>query len=114
VDETGKTLTFHYIKAPAYQEVHFHGAFGGIVPSGDRISLALFSERAPIPQESVHPLKEDGTLGEEIDELRVSKEDVVRTVNAVVYMDLTQAVVIRNWLDEKIKVLQQMAGKGYV
>jgi hypothetical protein len=69
--------------------------------------MALYSERTAIPRRVVHAPAKDGTLGEEISkELR---SDLVREVEADVIMDLSVAISLRDWLDSRIRVLQQVA-----
>ncbi|MCH8274452.1 MAG: hypothetical protein IH851_06665 [Armatimonadetes bacterium] len=98
-------IRFHHIKSNLYREVHAEGAWGGVTPSL-KLHFSFYSQRNPIPQQTVHELK-DGALGKEILELRVSKEGVIREVEVGVFMDLSAAKVFHKWLSEKIKELEK-------
>jgi hypothetical protein len=57
-----KELVFDYIKSNLFRVIPIDGAFGGLSPNGREIRMALFNERRPIPQKTIHPLTADGTL----------------------------------------------------
>jgi hypothetical protein len=101
-----KKIKFHFIKGPNYAEFPVDGGFGGITPSGRRASLAVYTERQPIPQETVHELQDTGELGPEDKSQRVEKGDIVRIVQAVLHMDLNTARAIQTWLTDKIAQLE--------
>lgn len=103
-------ILFHYLKSPMFRAIHADGLFGGVTPTGN-IHAAFFSERNPIPQQIEHPILPDGQLGKEITESRVVRSGLVREVDIDVIFDLDTAVSFRDWLDEKIKILQQLKNK---
>lgn len=93
-------INFHYIKGAHHRTVHCDGVFGGITPRG-YVSMTCFSERAPVPKTIVHELKEDGTLGEELD--RNTKDGVVRSVEVELLFDQALAERIVEWLQLILK-----------
>ena len=108
-DEDGKPpseLTFHYIKSNQFRVTHADGAIGGPTPRG-LIQINFYSERMPIPTQTVQPVTE-GKLGEEIKERRVSKEGVIRELEVGVIVDLSAAKTLLKWLGEKIDNLEQV------
>ena len=99
-------IRFYFIKSNAFRVIHADGVWGGTTPHLG-IHMAFYSERAPIPQQVVHRIKPDGRLGDEIEEERVSKSDIIREVEAEVLMDLATAKSFHTWLTEKIKKLEE-------
>ena len=103
-DAESRRISIRYIKSNSFRVIHADGAWGGLTPHL-KIQMALYSERTAIPRSVVHVPGPDGTLGEEISkELR---SDLVREVEADVIMDLNVAIALRDWLDTRIRVLQQ-------
>ena len=105
-----RKVKFQFIKSPQFREILATGAFGGITPKG-LIHVAFYNERAPIPQEMVMAVHPDGRLGDEVIGERKEKKDIVRNVEAGIYMDLGTARDFRKWLDEKIQTLEGLEGK---
>lgn len=105
-------VKFHFIKSPAYQEHPCHGAFGGITPLGDNVFLAFYTERLPIPTATVHTVSDQGELGVEMRDRRESREGVVRIIQTGFYLDRDRAVSVRDWLDSKIKEMDEVNGNG--
>ena len=98
-------IKFHYIKNPAFRVVHVDGGIGGPTPRGS-IHLALYSERAAIPQIVEHSLSEAGTLGEELG--HEGKEGIVREIDIDLIMTIQTAAEIRDWLDKTIGKMRQV------
>jgi hypothetical protein len=109
--ETPTKIRFHYIKSNGFRVVHVDGAHGGITPRGT-IFAAIFSERAAIPEMTVHPISAEGTLGEESREERKAREGIVREVEIGLMMDLHAAEGLHQWLGEKIATLKEAAAKA--
>lgn len=105
------SILMHYLKSPMFRTIHADGLFGGITPRKN-IHMSFWNERSPIPQIIEHKVKPDGTLGEEIIEARIGKNGIVREIDVDVIFDLTTAISIREWLDEKIRMLQSIPGDG--
>ena len=80
-----KTVKFHYKKSNLFRVLHADGAWGGLTPEGN-IFFTFYNSRPPIPEVLVQPVEEDGTLGPEIPELKVSKDGIVREVEVGVTM----------------------------
>lgn len=96
-----QSVNFHYIKGPDFRSVHIDGAIGGLTTKGF-LHIALFAERAPIPQEITFEVLPDGRLGEEDPNKRVSKEGVIRQMEVDVIVNEETAKDLRNWLDQRL------------
>ena len=105
-------LQFHYIKSPDYRETACHGALGGVTPQ-DKIWMALFSERGPIPRivEFDVPAPE-GASAIEFNEAQSepshteSRAGIVRHVELCTYLDLDVAKRLHEWLGQRIAEIQ--------
>ena len=107
-----KKLRFHYIKSNNFRVVHVDGAHGGITPHG-YIFFAVYNDRAPIPQVTVHEIDEDGSVTtEDIRDERISKDGIVREVEVGLVMDLATAESLQRWLEEKINKLKELQKKA--
>lgn len=98
-------VKFHYIKSAYFRSVHADGAIGGRTPQG-AIHMAIYSERAAIPREMVHRVNPDGSLGEILQEENVQRKGVVREMDVDIFMSVTIAKSIRDWLDKQIKAIE--------
>lgn len=94
-------VTFHYIKGPDFKSVHIDGAIGGLTTKGF-LHAALFAERAAIPQETTHLVNDDGSLGDEIFQKRVTKKGIVRQMEIDIIFNEETALNLRNWLDRRL------------
>lgn len=108
-DVSKAKLAFHYIKSNYFRVIHADGVYGGISPKG-KIQMAFFSERQPIPQQTVFAFdpKSQSTTGE-IEGERVTREGVVREVEANILMDLDTARTFSTWISEKIVELEKVS-----
>lgn len=93
-------VTFHYLKGPDFRTIHIDGAIGGITPSGF-LHIAFFCERMAIPKTVKQKIKDDGTLGDEID--RDVREGVVRQMEIDVVMGEEAVKNLKVWLDRKLE-----------
>lgn len=104
------TLRFHYIKGTDFRTFHADGVFGGPAPSGKQLNLSFYAERLPIPTETVHRLVQDPggqvRLGEEMSDLRQSREGLIRELQCNIVMPLSAAKLLRDWLQTNIKLLE--------
>ncbi len=99
-------LDFDYIKSNFFRVVKVDGVHGGIVPNGRAIQIAFFNERQPIPRKETYKI-EKGHVGEKTGaEIRCG---VVREVEFEAILDIDTAVVIHKWLEEKIKMFQDIS-----
>lgn len=94
-------IKFHYIKSKEFRTIHVDGVHGSLTPQG-KLQMAVFSERLPIPRETTQPLNNDGTLGPEIREERISKSWVVREIEGNLIMDVAQAKSIAQWMLDRV------------
>lgn len=108
-------IQFHYIKSPDYREVPCHGILGGATPTG-QLWMAIFSERAPIPQtvEFTVPPPDPNTGRVVIDETKEAPTQVdgrkgfIRHISFSTYMDIETAKRFHSWLGNQ---LAQQAGQ---
>lgn len=114
----GKTvpeeIEFHFIKGNAFRVIYADGIFGGIHPNGRHIHMSLFNERQPIPQRTVNKVtladtNEDGqvslSVGEEVLSKRISREGIVREIEADVVLDIPTASNLVLWLHRHLDLL---------
>lgn len=80
-----ETLTFHLLKTPTFQTLHADGMFTSIAP-GERVFLAFYTERMPIPNTLEHEIKEDGALGERMG--MTGKRGIVREIHTGITLSL--------------------------
>jgi len=97
-------LEFHFHKSNFFRVVHVDGAFGGVSPGTGTINMAVYSERAPIPKSITHAVV-DGIVGAENLSKRSALTGIFREVETDLVMSMEVAVVIRDWLDARIKEL---------
>ena len=110
--EKPQEVSFHYIKSNLFRVVHVDGAIGGASPRG-LIQINFYSERQPIPKQTVHALVDD-KLGEEIRERRISRDGIVREIEVGAMLDLNGAMSLYVWLEEHIKILQSVKSEGQI
>jgi hypothetical protein len=102
------TISFDYIKSNQFRCARADGVWGGLNGHLD-VVMSFFSERPAIPQHVVHALH-GNTLGEEIPDQRVGRNSIIREVEVCISMNLTVAKVFRDWLDSKIKSIEEIKG----
>lgn len=102
--EKPRTVKFEYIKSGDYRVIYADGVHGGPTPRG-MVQLSFYAERSPIPRKIVHQIV-DNQLGPEVRDQRESRTGIIRQVAATVVMSLDSARSLREWLDEKIEVLE--------
>jgi len=103
---------FVYEKAEGYRLVHATGARGAVTPGGD-IMFELFSEAGVPPEEEVHALNANGSLGELLSP-RPDEEEikVSRKLQVAVAVSLEDAGKIADWL--KTKVVEGQARRAVI
>jgi hypothetical protein len=103
-------IKFDYLKSGLFRTVKADGVYGG--PNANRdLVMSFFSERSAIPKTTVHAVKPDGTLGDEIVSERVSRDAVIREIEVCVSMSLATAKVFHTWLDERIRIMEGFKAK---
>ncbi len=100
-----KTLKIHFIKSHHFRVIHVDGAWGAITPDLN-IQMAVYSERRPIPQQLIQEILPDGSLGAIVE--GISREGIVREVEADLVMDMDTARAISVWLKERIERLEEL------
>jgi len=100
-----KTVSFKYIFPSDLKELHVSGAFGGVSPDG-MIRMAFYSERQAIPNVEKRTVNPDKTLGDQKEEEK--KYQYVRIVQASLVFNDKAATSFINWLDGRIKDLEQL------
>ena len=106
-DQLPSSVTLHYIKSNYFRVVHADGAMGGFTPRG-HLFFSLYSERAPLPDVTVQAVEGTGQLGQEIVEKRQGSEGILRELEVGVVMDLAVAKALVTWLEDRIKILEQL------
>lgn len=109
-DENQK-VRFHFLKSNLFRTIHADGVFGGVTPTLG-ISMAFYSQRQPLPDQTVHLISSDGTLGAEIEEDRISSKGIVRELETNVMIDVVFAKVLINWLEDKVKQVEQAVSES--
>lgn len=110
-DSTPKPPTrvrFHYLKSNNFRVIHVDGAVGSSTPSGMGIHMTLFSERSAIPQQLEFELSEEGKIGKEIPESKITREGIVRELEVDAIMSLDRARALHAWLGNQIKTLEDL------
>jgi hypothetical protein len=112
-DTTQTQVKFDFIKSNYFRTIHADGVWGGLNGHLD-IAMAFYSERPAIPQQITVPIS-NGKIGDELEEKRVGRDSVIRDVEISVTMNIEVARNFRQWLDDKIKAIdeinQQKEGK---
>ncbi len=99
-DSTPKKIAFDYIKSRHFRVVKVNGVVGGI--SRGELAMSFWSERSPIPQRMVFAVEEDGSLGDEVMDERVSRDAVIREVELCAIVDIDFATELAEWLQKHI------------
>ncbi len=101
------TVSFHYIKSGQFRVAHVDGAIGNLTPGG-LIFVALYSERAAIPQMMVHEITEGGEIGPEHQEERLGKKGIVREIEMGAVMSVETANAFIRWLQQQVGLLEKL------
>jgi hypothetical protein len=108
--ERTTAVTFHYIKSQNFGVMHVDGIVGTITPQG-LIHMAVFAERAAIPQTAVHEIDAKGTLSA-LPVETTSKPGIVREMSADLIFSPIVARAIANWLGDKLKEYDTLTKPG--
>ena len=103
--EVPDKIRIHYIKSNAFRTIHADGVFGGITPRS-YLSATFYNERAPLPDQSVHRIQ-NGRLSDEIPEERITRDGILRELEANIVFDVAFAKNLVKWLNEKISLLEE-------
>lgn len=111
IDLKERRARFDYIKSNYFRVIHVDGMFGGNSPRAGTIQMAVWNERWPIPRQMVHEIEQDGKIGTEIPMERLTRNAIVREVEAQFLMDIGTARAMSDWLREKIAELEKVIAK---
>ncbi len=103
-------IKFDYIKSNFFRSIRADGAWAGTNGFSD-VVLSFYSERTPIPKQTVHQLSEQHKLGDEISAERITRDALVREVEVSMSMSLEVAESLRDLLGRQIKAIQQLKTK---
>jgi hypothetical protein len=113
IPQKPKEIGFDFIKSNFFRVIHADGAFGGLTPNGN-IHMGIYSERMPFPQKIVHSLESapagQQKLGPEIMDRREGRKAAIRELEVGIVLNIAQAIVLRKWIDDRIKQYQQLIG----
>lgn len=103
-EASGDKYRADYIKSNYFRVVHADGVFGGLTPRG-YIQLDIWSERQPIPKQSVYPLTREGdggSLGDELMSERIARDAAIREVEVGIVVDIPLAKSLIKWLQDRV------------
>ena len=101
------TIDLNYIKSQNFREISCDGMVGGPTPH-NKIWVAFYTERFPLPRIVRHAIVETGNPDEFQVDLKVPAQQIdgrvgiIRNVEFGVYMSVQVAVELRDWLDKQI------------
>lgn len=101
------TINFHLLKSAEFRTYHVDGAFGGISPSGKYIHMSVYSERNPLPRRTTHAV-DGNSVGAEMVEERVTRDGIVRELQADLVFGKETATGMIAWLQEKLENLDAL------
>lgn len=104
-----ETIRIHYIKSPGFRTIHVDGVYVGPTPS-NKVAVSFFSERFPIPQETIHTVEEGFEIGGEVD--RTSREGLVRELEVNMVMDAEIAERIALFIQQQVARVRDLRGQA--
>ena len=99
---TRTRVKYNFTKSPLYRDIHIDGIWGGVHPGG-YIQMAVFKDRSQLPNEVEYAVSEDGRQAGETS--RDVSDSITRVVEADIAMSLNVAILMRDWLSERIDEL---------
>lgn len=106
-DQMPKTVVFDYLKTQHYREFFVNGVYGGLTPKG-YLQMTVFNERRAIPKQTSHAVDSNGLIGDEITNSRLTRESIIRSVDATLYMDIDTAEKTVEWMKKHIKIAKEL------
>jgi hypothetical protein len=98
-EKNTEQLKFKYVIPDNISDRYVNGLWGGVTPRNE-INIHFYSERHPIPKESIYKKIESAEANQS--EEHVFGGDVIRLIQSSIVMELETAIGLRNWLDDKI------------
>lgn len=104
--ERPSEVRFIYQKGRHHRTFHADGAWAGITPQME-VQFSFFNDLKPMPDEVIHAVKDDGTVGQEI-----SREhqplNIIRETDVTVVMNVA---VMRNVISLFTRMVEQIEAK---
>lgn len=97
-----RKVTIHNKISTSFRELHVDGAFGGLTPPGF-INVNFYAERVAIPKSTEYKLTDHNALGEVLSNSLDSKVGVIREYEFGIYMNISTAIELKNFLEKKIE-----------
>jgi hypothetical protein len=104
-DSPTGTIKFDYIKGNFFRAARADGAWAGTNGYSD-VVLSFFSERTPIPTQTVHALTEAHTLGDELISERKGRNAIIREVEICLSMSLDTAKSIAALIVKHVEAIE--------
>jgi hypothetical protein len=104
-ESPSETISFDYIKGNFFRTARADGAWAGTNGFSD-VVLNFYSERTPIPTQTVHRMGPGHTLGDEIVEQRASRGGMVREVEVSISMNIDVAKSLKSLLEKHIMAIE--------
>lgn len=98
-------LKFDYVKSHYFRVIHADGVWGGVSPRGN-IHMSFYNERTALPDVSKLTLTGEGQIPKP--EQYKASSAIVREFEADVILDLATARSLSTWLNDKIKLLEDL------
>lgn len=92
-------IRYNFIRSANYRDIHIDGIWGGVHPGG-YIQMAVFKDKSHLPDVVEYEMREDGRLGNETS--RDLPNGITREVEVDIAMNLNVAILMRDWLSERI------------
>ena len=103
-------VVHRYEKSSDYKTCYVDGVYGGLTPQGN-INCSVFIEKLETPVEVTSKINENGTVGKELSRIPAITKDeeivIIREIQGSFTMNLETAKVVRDWIEDKIKIIEQ-------
>jgi hypothetical protein len=108
-NKTPDTVSFDFFKSNFHREILVNGVYGGLTPKG-YLQISVFNERRPIPKQTVHRIEDNGVVGDEEKDLRLTRDSIIRSVEATLHMDIHTAEKTVKWMKKHIEKAKEIVG----
>jgi hypothetical protein len=96
-----ETISIDYVKSNNFRVVNVNGLIGGVTLTGD-IHMAVWNQRRPYPQQVVHEITEEGTLGRELSR-KARETDLLREIEVGLVFSPDMAESMIRWLQSRLE-----------
>ncbi len=104
--EEKKEFRWKFVKTPSYRTFHVDGFWGSYSSSG-AFSIDLYNQKHEVPKEQVYEIQDENVIP--ID--AIQPDYGIREIEACIVLDLNLAVVLRDWLTERIDTAKETQKK---